>query len=138
MVQVRFAMYLDKGDYKYDEHLIEVPVMPEEGYQGEIDEHRMPADIEDYKKWIAGLPTEWQNNPFHNHFIYVEPDTTDKEIMDMGEAFLHEAYIKWASDQKLDLVNQPVIFPATVTSAKLSAIDTKIQSLKSIALERKI
>ncbi len=78
---------------------------------------------------------EWQSNPFHNHFIYVEPDTPDKEIMDIGEAFLHEAYIKWASDEKLDLKNPPFAFPATFDR---DALATKVQSLKTTKLERKV
>jgi hypothetical protein len=46
-----------------------------------------------------------QDNPFHNHFIQVPLNTPEKEIMDIGEAFLHESYIKWACDEKLNLTN---------------------------------
>lgn len=138
LVQVRFCLYLDPEDYGYEKHHVQLPVIPEEGYQGEVDKTEVPTNQEDYKKWIDSLPKVWQNNPFHNHFMLVEPDTTDKEIMDIGEAFLNEAYIKWATDSKLDLVNQPVAFPSTVTSERLSAITTKVQSLKSVPIERKL
>lgn len=138
LVQIRFCMYLDPKDYGYEKHHIQLPVIPKEGYQGKVNAIGIPADMDDYKKWVGGLPTTWQNNPFHNHFIYVEPDTTDKEIMDIGEAFLHEAYIKWACDEKLDLKNEPTTYPSTIDITRLSAINTKVQSLKMTILERKI
>ena len=138
LVQVRFCMYLDPEDYGYASHHIQMPVIPAEGYPGKVGTFGIPIDRDDYRKWVESLPKAWQNNPFHNHLIYVEPDATDKEIMNIGEAFLHEAYIKWACEQKLDLMNQPSEFPATITSARLSAIGTRVQSLKSTALERKI
>lgn len=85
----------------------------------------------------------WQNNPFHNHFIYVEPDTTDEEIMDIGEAFLDEAYIKWDSGLNLasseyQLRNDALPFkkPLTVNKARLKAIADKVKHLKTTVLER--
>jgi hypothetical protein len=79
MVQVRYCMYLESGDYGYDKHYVEVPVIPEGGYPGKVDEMGRPIDSTDYQKWIDGLSKVWQNNPFHNHFVYVEPTATDKE-----------------------------------------------------------
>ena len=104
LVQIRFAMYLEPGDYGYDVHHVQVK-------------------------------GEWQTNPFHNHFIYVEPELPDKDIMDIGEAFLHEAYTKWASGERLGLRNPPVLFPAAFDSGALAA---KVQSLKTTKLERKV
>lgn len=135
LVQVRFAMYLDKGDYGYDVHHILVPVIPPEGYQGEVDETGSPVDVDAYNAWENSLPKAWRNNPFHNHFIYVEPETTDKVIMDIGEAFLNEAYTKWASEEKLDLKNPRVEFPPYFDKAKIEA---KVQYLKVTVLERKL
>ncbi|KKL44422.1 hypothetical protein LCGC14_2365810, partial [marine sediment metagenome] len=111
LVQIRFAMYLEPSDYGYNKHHIRVPVIPEGGYTGELDAEGMPVDSDAYNAWVESLPKVWQNNPFHNHFIYVEPLTTDKVIMDIGEAFLNEAYIKWASEEKLDLKNSRVEYP---------------------------
>ncbi len=157
LVQVRFAMYLDPGDYGYDVHHIQVPVIPEGGYPGETKrityrdvmdedlglipvafddpagEATVPIDSDEYDAWYAGLPRVWQTNPFHNHFIYVEPDTPDSEIMDIGEAFLHEAYVKWASDEQLALKNPHIMFPTTFDSRALAA---KVLSLKVNRLER--
>ena len=137
LVQIRFCMYLDKGDYGYNVHHIQVPVIPEEGYQGEVGEEGRPKDEEDYRKWIDSLPKIWQTNPFHNHFIYVEPETTDEEIMDIGEAFLQEAYIKWACGEKLDLKNPPVKYPEFVNEERRQAVETKVIHLRETILERR-
>lgn len=138
LVQIRFCMYLDEGDYGYNAHHVQVPVIPEEGYQGEVDEEGVPKDWKDYQKWIDSLPKIWQTNPFHNHFIYVEPDTTDNEIMDIGEAFLQEAYIKWSRDEKLDLKNPPIKFPEFVNQERRSAVEAKVNHLKETILEREL
>ena len=137
MVQVRFCMYLEPGDYGYDKHHVQVPVIPEEGYQGKVDERGSPIDIEDYNKWLDSLPKEWQNNPFHNHFIYVEPNATDKQILDIGEAFLTEAYQKWAAHTFPDLKNKPHTKPV-VDNARIAACETKAQHLKNTLLERQV
>jgi hypothetical protein len=79
-----------------------------------------------------------KDTPFHNHFIYVEPDTTNEEIMDIGEAFLHEAYIKWASDKELDLRNEPVQFHIDTNISRKSSCEGKVTSIKSAQLERSI
>lgn len=137
MVRIRFCMYLELDDYGYDKHHVQVPVIPEAGYPGKVDSLGQPIDMEDCNKWLDSLPKVWQNNPFHNHFIYAEPDVTDEEIRDIGEAFLHEAYIKWACEQKLDLVNPPTEKP-TVDSARITACEAKVQHLKDTVLERKV
>ena len=84
MVQVRFCMYLEPGDYGYATHHVQLPIIPEGGYQGKVDEIGQPIDREAYDKWLDGLPKQWQNNPFHNHFIQVEPTATDEEILDIA------------------------------------------------------
>ncbi|KKL83936.1 hypothetical protein LCGC14_1969750 [marine sediment metagenome] len=123
LVQVRFAMYLDPSDYGYDVHHVQVP-----------ERALTEAELDD-PGLAALVPLVWQTNPLHNHFIYVEPSTPDSQIMDIGVAFLHEAYTKWASDEKLDLKNPPFEFPATFDSGALAA---KVQSLKVTKLERKV
>ncbi|KKL44897.1 hypothetical protein LCGC14_2361100 [marine sediment metagenome] len=123
LVQIRFAMYLSPSDYGYDVHHVQVPGRALT--QEELDDPTLGALV----------PLKWQTNPFHNHFIYVEPDTPDNEIMDIGEAFLHEAYTKWASDEKPDLKNPPVAFPATFDSGALA---TRVQHRKATKLERKV
>lgn len=133
LVQIRFCMYLDEGDYGYDVHHIQVPERP-------LTEEELADPA------LADLvPKVWQNNPFHNHFIYVKPETTDKVIMDIGEAFLNEAYIKWTSVDEftlryiplevMSIKNPRIEFPASFNKAE---IDTKVRHLKTITLERSI
>ena len=104
LVQIRFCMYLDEGDYGYDIHHVQVDGV-------------------------------WQTNPFHNHFIYVKPETPDRAIMDMGEAFLEEAYIKWACGEVPNLINPEVKFPAVFNQR---AVDVKVAHLKRITLVRQV
>lgn len=139
MVQIRFCMYLDKSDYGYEKHYIQVPDFTGTKYKDKVDKEGNPVDSKDYQKWVDGLPKVWQSNPFHNHFIQVNPDTTETEIMDIAEAFLHEAYIKWASDAKLDLVNDALPFkkPEIVTPEIKSLCKARVESVKAITTERK-
>ncbi len=137
MVQVRLCMYLELDDYGYEKHYVQVPVFPPEGYPGKVDVTGAALDIKDYEKWVKGLPLVWQNNPFHNHFIYVEPDTMDDEIMDIGEAFLHEAGIKWDTDSKLDLEN-PSKDTFVPTLERISECILRAKELKLITSVRTI
>lgn len=136
MVQIRLAMYLYPSDYGYEKQHVQVPVIPVGGYAGKRDSIGQPVDRNDYDKWISSLPKVWQDNPFHNHFIYVEPTMADEEIMNIGEAFLKEAYVKWSAGQPLDLKNAAVAFPEIVDGARLSAVNTKVQHLKNTSLMR--
>jgi hypothetical protein len=140
MVQIRFCMYLESTDYGYDKHHVQVPVIPEGGYPGRVDAEGMPTNQKQYDKWLASLPKVWQTNPFHNHFILVEPETTDGEIMDIAVAFLHEAYIKWSTDSKLDLVNDALPFkkPEIIDDTRIANCETRMQSIKAIIMERKV
>jgi hypothetical protein len=139
LVQIRLCMYLDDKDYGYESHHVQVPDFTGVEYKGEMKDGS-PVDSVDYQKRIDSLPKIWQNNSFHNHFIQVNPDTTETEIMDIAEAFLHEAYIKWASDTKLDLVNDalPFVKPSIVTPNLKTACEAKVQSVKAITTEWKI
>jgi hypothetical protein len=115
MSQIRLDMFLDEKDYGYDRRYVEVPDMSKEKYPGKVDDNGNPVDMIDYQKWVDSLPKKWQLNPFHVHFIKVHPDTSEKEIMDIADAFLQEAYIKWACDQKIDCSNDALPVIARVT-----------------------
>ena len=87
-------MYLDEGDYGYEKHYVQVPDMTGQEYRGEMD-GLSPKDIKDYQNWLDKLPKVWQLNPFHNHFIYVEPETSDEEIMAQMQLHLPNFYAAW-------------------------------------------
>ena len=137
MVQVRFCFYLEPTDYGYDKHHVQLPVIPEEGYQGKLGEMGAPLDIDDFNKWVDSLPKVWQNNPFHNHLTYVEPDATDKEIMDIGEAFLRQSYADWTANRTPNPKNKPYTQPV-IDNARIMACEAKVQHLKTIVLERQV
>jgi hypothetical protein len=52
-----------------------------DGYPGKVDEKTgEPLNWEDYNKWWDGLPTVWQENPFHSHFVYYDTTVLDDAI----------------------------------------------------------
>ena len=120
LVQIRLSMYLDINDYGYAKHHVQVSVIPEEVYKGDL----------------SDLPKVWQNNPFHNHFIFAEPDITDKEILDIAEEYLKKAFSFWEKDQQLSLECTPVIFDPSPSAAKLFACNEKVQYLRTTELIR--
>ena len=142
MVQIRLCMYLDPTDYGYERHYVNVidtnSAAYLKGYKGEVDAMGRPIDQADYDSWFNSLPKVWQNNPFHNHFVYVEPDITDIEIMQIGEAFLAKSYVRWGNNEKLDLKNPPISFPSIVDNTRKKAVETKVKHLEDTVLEKKV
>jgi len=100
-VQVRLAMYLEKGDYGYERTYIQVPVIPEGGYQGKVDAMGNPVNMDAYNTWLASLPKVWQLNPFHNHFLHLEPDVSDEKIQELMVFHLANFYEAWKADYGL-------------------------------------
>jgi len=94
MRQVRLCFYLDPGDARYGEHHVNMPAISEDGYPGNKKNGRPESDS-DYVAWLDALPKKWQTNPFHNHFIYVPLDTTDKDITQQADKLLLRFYDKW-------------------------------------------
>lgn len=139
LVQIRFSMYLEEGDYGYEKLHRLVPLILEGGltggYTGEVDSNGYPTDMDDYRSWLDNLPKVWSVSLFHSHFIYVEPELSDEVIMDIGEAVLNDAYIKWACDEKREVFNPPFKHPVTFDKAKVEA---KVQHLKGATLERRL
>jgi hypothetical protein len=51
------------------------------GYKGAKDDKTgEPLDWDDYNKWLDSLPTVWQDNPFHSHFVYYDTTVLDDSI----------------------------------------------------------
>jgi len=98
LCQIRLAMYLEETDYAYERHYVYVPVLPEGGYPGLVDAKGNPLDKADYDGWLARLPHIWRVNSFHNHFLHLEPDVTDAEIMASAEHHLPNFYQAWCDD----------------------------------------
>jgi len=50
------------------------------GYKGELDKEGNPVNQKDYDIWWDSLPTVWQDNPFHSHFVYYDTTVLDDSI----------------------------------------------------------
>jgi hypothetical protein len=105
VVALRYDLFLDEGDQGYDQHHVFVPIIPEGGYQGKVDETGKPVDMDDYQKWFSGLPIQEQNNPFCCHFCLFNPDFTDDDVIKAGDEILALAYQNWC-DNNLPANNQ--------------------------------
>ncbi len=100
-VQLRFSFYLEPDDPRYEEHHVQVPVIPEGGYPGEVDAEGSPVDQEHYNSWLESLPKEWRDNPFHNHFVYLDADATDAEIKQLMAESLDEFSGIWTEGEDI-------------------------------------
>lgn len=129
LVEVRYDLYLDPADERYSEHYVRVPVIPKEGYEGKVDEMGTPVDQADYDKWLAGLKTTYQHNPFCCHFCQFEPTVTDAEIEYVGKLALDMAYKNWVNDNLKFNKNDPVTFSTNPT--KIAACATRVASIKA-------
>lgn len=79
-LKVRIDLYSELGNKTYPIHYVQVPVIPLEGYQGEVNEEGSPVNVDDYNGWIESLPKIWQLNPCLCHFIKVNPDISLLEL----------------------------------------------------------
>lgn len=120
-VQIRYAFYLDEGDYGYENHFVDVPIIPKD-FDFERKEEEVSADI---KK----LPTKKQLNPFHNHFCYFPHDTTDKEIQEAGDKFLAEAYVFWSKGKFPNVKNAPLT-EKVITNELKTACEQRVSEIK--------
>jgi hypothetical protein len=129
LVQVRFDCYLDEKDPGYAEHRVTVPIIPKEGYLGKVNDMGAPADMEDYEKWLASLPTETKDNPFCCHFRYFEPDITDADLLKAGESILAMAKVNHTKGTLSKNSNPPVVF--TTNLVKIQASLSRVDSVKA-------
>jgi len=130
MVQVRFCFYLEPGDARYSEHHVNLPIFPESGYPGKKDEHGMPKSQTAYRKWRDGLPHVWQTNPFHNHFIYVDPETTDEEIASIGDELLPVFYSEWLMGKTPGQRVKPPVFAKQADNQRRSRCKRRADGLR--------
>ena len=123
LVQVRLCFYLDPEDARYNEHLVTVP-------ERELTDKELANPA-----LAAKVPTVQRSNPFHNHFIYVNPLTTDQEILDIAEAFAKEAYATWSESAPIAIKNKTIVFPKVADQA---ACNARIDLLKATELTRTV
>lgn len=85
---IRLDFYPTEDSKSYASQHVEVPIIPEEGYTGKVDEEGIPVDQADYDKWFSSLPTEWVTNPALCVFVKVPPDITETEL----EQYIYDTY----------------------------------------------
>ena len=102
--QVRIDCFLESTDIGYDKRHIQVPIIPDDGYKGEVDKDNRPVNMDDYKAWTSSLPMKWIDNPFHSHFVQFNSDVKDDEILFVAEIALSWAYARWTTicNEKLE------------------------------------
>ena len=96
------------------------------------------------EKGDYGYDKKKADTPFHNHFYYVDPDISDDEILDIGEAFLQEAYVRWMTGSLPAMFNPAIEFPVKrvldfslpQVTFNSSRIANRIQELKNKIFER--
>jgi hypothetical protein len=113
-VKIRIDCYLTPVSPYYEQYGgAYVPVIPPEGYTGKVDEEGNPVNPEDYQKWLDSLPTVWQDNPFHSHFVYFDDKVTDDqvkaEVVKVTEYFY--AFHTYCWDNELTFLSQWVKVP---------------------------
>jgi len=84
------------------------------GYKGARDDKTgEPLDWDAYNKWLDGLPTVWQDNPFHSHFVYYDTtvldDSIKAKIASVTEYFY--AFHTYCWDNELTFLSQWVKVP---------------------------
>jgi hypothetical protein len=134
LLQVRFSFYLYSSDYGYNKTHVQIPVIPESGYTGAVDASGTATNSAKYQAWENSLPKVWQDTPFYNHFVYADPEISDSELMDIGQQYLKQAYSQWETGQTPHLSNTKVNYPATISSSRLAAINSKIAHLSNTVL----
>ena len=128
LVQIRYDLFLDEGDYKYLEYFVECPIFPEEGYPGRSKEGIID-DIEAYKRWAATLPTQWINTPFCCHLCQFEPNATNEEILFVGELVLDMGYKNFKLENLQLNKNVPVTF--SMDDEKKSLCESRVEEIKA-------
>ncbi len=145
-VRVMCRFYLEPGDPGYDRYEAEHHVY-------------VPVDWDEYNTWVATLPVDkkgnpkfpnqndpyegysglrhWVLNPLVHRPIFVEPDATDEEIMNIAENYCRQYAEKHARGEQLIITPQK-LSGTVATAQRVAACEAKVQELKANVLERKL
>lgn len=131
LVQVRYDLFLDEGDYGYNKRQGKMYDTKGEKYTGDS------TKIDDYRKWLedSGFSYELINVPFHIHFCQFEPTVTDEEILFVGELALKEAREFWDRDEIPRVVNAPII--NDLSEEKRIACESRLAGIKATVLQKR-
>ncbi len=132
-VQVRISFYLEPADARYSEHYVQVPDFTGQVYSGTVDALGRPVDLVAYKAWVDSLPKVWQNNPSHNHFIYVAADAKETDIKKAMKDYLKEFGDIWSSGKEIskEYKEKVKFVKGSEEAENLAACQALVDSLKS-------
>ena len=136
-VQIRIAMYLEPGDARYDErhvHVLDVNSKKyKKGYLGEVDIDDVPVDMVDYDNWLDSLPKIWQDNTFHNHFIYIDPDDDLISVINEIKGHLSNFYVTWANEEYIvnGWLNRTELIPGDTSSVGIVKCENTLLNIKN-------
>jgi hypothetical protein len=83
-----------------------------------------PKDARYQEQVVGGVLT-----PFHNHFVYLEPNLSVEAILDIAERFLRKAYDAWKVGKVPELVNEPYRFQPNAKVPRIVACQAKAEML---------
>lgn len=98
LVKVRFDLFLEEDDARYDDCYVSVPIIPESGYPGEVDKEGNPKDWKKFKDWLDSLPHIWQLAPFHSHFLRFEPNVSQDTVLAAINHHIPNFYAAWLQE----------------------------------------
>lgn len=142
LIQVKLCFYLEPTDPRYNEH--HVYVIDEtsrewlRGYKGKVDATGNPIDKDAYDTWFAALPHIWRDNPFNNHFIYVDVEATGNDILKQAHDSFNEFFGGWCESKDMMTVWQsklrPQFIPKVLTSSQLALATTRLAQIKEMVI----
>ena len=141
-IQVRLCFYLEPADPRYNEHHVyvidETSQAWKKGYKGAKDSMGSPVNQADYDAWIAGLPHIWRDNPFHNHFIFVDAVTPNTEILKQAQDSFNEFFAGWSEGKDmLDIWRskvRPTLMSKTLSPAELTSTNNRLSQIKAMVI----
>jgi hypothetical protein len=110
-LKIRLDLYPDVGEKSYAQNYVYVPVIPESGYPGKVDEMGSPVDQKDYDLWEAGLPHIWQLNPCLSVFVKVDENITKTLLTQFCVDILKSDVLATIDDAMIQLNSAHLISP---------------------------
>lgn len=141
-IQLRLCFYLEPLDQRYSEHHAYVvdTTSPQwlSGYHGMTDSMGNPMSQADYASWVASLPRIWQDNPFHNHFVFVDITDTDISIRREIQKAFHRFLAGWIAGKDMGDVwrskERPQFAAKNLTPEQLLLANARLEQIKAMVI----
>lgn len=141
-LKVKIRMYLEPSDPYYYVHHVEVIDEDNKeykrGYKGKVDKDGVPLDETDYNNWLNGLPLKWQDNPFNNHFLMLDANISQSELLQIIKDITSEFFDGWCQGKKPTDIWKAKPFvkrePKILDSNELSIATQKLETIKGMVV----